>query len=1478
MAIFTSRSRSVSKSVSKRTKVSTEGKLMLTSGAHQRPTTPSPSNPALLAASQAFATTPAGQKKLAQGAAAAALRSMSPVSTPVGQIQTRRMLERQNSVGALPSAQRGRARGNNMIRRSSSASMTERTFREPSPGRPATSSGLPAPRKEEPPVPRVPDTYGNIPPVPKRSHRRSASIDDIQMRRLNAMGYSQNRNFVTDASTSRPAAPNPASAAAQRVTRIQPSTPQPTLTLKRTDSNSSVNFSYPGRSRPISPPPQKQMFDSPMREVAPTKPSHPTTSAQSISQTEARNIQRDLLQVAQHPVKRRKKRDGPLTEGSHFQAGTQGAKPKITPLSPGPPALDRVDQPPEPDRVQSKGRLTGQTSHFPQGPGSATDTSQASDSDSATELVKARRALRASGALQKQPSIVKEDWEGEQKELPSSPIDPVQQPRVTSRRRQAPEANQARKIESSSAISQPQRDQPAAIAHPQNLATPEQRNSSLSPSRSTRFSKRLSSDLTQGQKHNPPLRSVSPRKPALKHSSSTHLHPADPARDSSLSPSEGTDVSFDGKPRRVKKSAHVKFDSQPAVVGIAAEPDPDLVASPQVASPQYRGKHKKWYGMANRPQGRLILSDDSDDDDAMGPRPQLPTFGSVRNSRRNDHNPPPSQQTISSPSSSSSSVSSATEPTTLDTSISSDHAIGGVIARDFEDKTRAANTDHVPRRSTTKSSQPTPSVQRTLARDSGVFNKTLPLTTTSLQRSSPIGRQRNDAELPSIAVQPATPGTEDELKYKDQWLVDVPGSFPSAQTGVFPSADPPSAESTQHYTNGHVTIAATPFSPDDNDDTPDGDRMPTIHGEGSDKDSIYSDAAEDLSDLEGDGFGSIAAIVHSPIASPEPSPLEYDRSARRAPQRNVVEESQYRDDGWDNAGARWKGLAENAKRSSLQPAAPIVEKPTKQSRNSRVVMADIESPPVSTESSPSTPNKTVAYHAVTTNTGNETPQPILRKSMRATTPEITASNTLRNSKLTDSGEFTARAVRNSMRSKSGSVSRDEAPKTMRSSMRDSINTARVDGPKPMRSSMRGLSVGARDDVQKPSRPSIPARSSSGANAAAVLAAKPHGRATLQKRNPPPGVAAVTRSALPPVRDDSDSDSSFRKRRRAKANDPGRYSMRRSMRVEPSPAPAGVERRAVRSLSPVRRRPFSPVNDQPTMRTTMRGSTGSYEVPTLRSQGSAQRSSSLFGRRNDAKSPARSMSLRANSSSRVDDSEDDRRNRPTVYKSSFQDSDNEDDESDFRPVRGIPRNTKDDDSTDLEDSSDEEKNGKQSVQKNPSWIAPTSTNAPVDEQASSDSKKKRGFFGRLRKSKDDTASSSRKDSEALVNGSEEQFEGKQSASSAALGFSTDAEKEALIEETRKRLEAARENPLSPEVEQPSQRRALRRQKSDSWPLPPKNLGNEDDRPYTADGDDSHATLEGNPSSGTPSSPGGSSLGRTGRKKRFPLLRKAFRLKD
>ncbi|KAH8662019.1 hypothetical protein BX600DRAFT_308294 [Xylariales sp. PMI_506] len=179
-------------------------------------------------------------KSLSSAAAAAALRARPHTPTNVAQVQTKRTMRRTPSISSAGSA--AAATGGNhslgLRRRDSSSSMTERTFRSPSP------RGDRRPAPQEPPVPEIP-----------AGHRvsRSTSSVGVGMQTFRTASqklesgmpswYTQPHGDVSNVRTS-----DAPMASKQR--------PKSTSVIpQRSESrSSSINFSYPGRARAQSPP------------------------------------------------------------------------------------------------------------------------------------------------------------------------------------------------------------------------------------------------------------------------------------------------------------------------------------------------------------------------------------------------------------------------------------------------------------------------------------------------------------------------------------------------------------------------------------------------------------------------------------------------------------------------------------------------------------------------------------------------------------------------------------------------------------------------------------------------------------------------------------------------------------------------------------------------------------------------------------------------------------------------------------------------------------------------------------------------------------------------------------------------------------------------------------------------------------------------------------------------------------------------
>jgi hypothetical protein len=240
-------------------------------------------------------------------------------------------------------------------------------------------------------------------------------------------------------------------------------------------------------------------------------------------------------------------------------------------------------------------------------------------------------------------------------------------------------------------------------------------------------------------------------------------------------------------------------------------------------------------------------------------------------------------------------------------------------------------------------------------------------------------------------------------------------------------------------------------------------------------------------------------------------------------------------------------------------------------------------------------------------------------------------------------------------------------------------------------------------------------------------------------------------------------------------------------------------------------------------------------------------------------------------------------RPSKFRSRFaDDSDDEIDIPQFAPVRGIPRRNNDEESTDLDDSSEEDQ--PTPAAKTPPKLQIPQGNAPApassNEALSPNSEKKRGLLGlfRSKKPKDEALSPVTESPQAPAQPKTTTDTSKPSR----LGFSSAAERDRMIEQTRAKLEAAREQ-QHPGGKQQGHAKLHRRHMpdrvmSDSWPLPPA-LADEKPRPTTADGPPiRNGTTRLNQGSMRKPNQPVEAVARSGKKKKFPMLRKVFGLTD
>ena len=1391
--------------------------------------------------------------------------------------------------------------------------------------------------------------------------------------------------------------------------------------LERTDSRGSTNFSYPLSARPNSSPPKS----SPLMQSRWA----PGQSQNGITPAEAEAARQEVDNSAQQPVKKKKKKVvRGAAEGSHLSSGTMGVRSNVASLETPPKAetLTRAEDRQETPPVKKKKKKVATPPQDPDVHARPMSPIYSSDSDTTPEKL-SKRSQRASGALNKQPSVVREDWEGEQGDImQGTPLtnqrvttsDSVESsPSIVKSIQTSTAANMSRKIDGVPAeaelvaqnapvlsvdvptpnldMSRPSSTQRTGKGYLEVGRSTSQgsRQTSLSPSRSkTRFSKHLSSDLSAERKHDPLPRSVSPAKSAMKHNTALAqgespieaMVPGSWQR-TSKTPSEASDNTSMASEQGLtsvpkKKSAHVSFGESAEIVGVSQTAPSD---SPTLASPQHKDTAKKgWFGLgkAKSPLGTIPAEDDMEE--VMKPRPVLPSFGSVRGKGRSTDVPEqrtPSgtlhdSVTVASPSGS---YTNATQPSSSEASTasvvptvasaSSDHAIGSILVQD-QARTRMPNGNH------NKSfEQPLPP-EVTSVEGTGYASDTSESIYSQEEKLQHAAEEQPKATMPPrtnitnagenvpiIAVQPATPAVEQVEQ--DDMFVSLPGGFPvSAET--LPSASRRQSVEAKAAEGTPAGLGIAEPSPQaqtaNQEPTPPAalslsQALRQRDDEDSDEestagDSIYSDAEEDLSYMSGDGFGSINAIVESPvvrspatrITTPPESPI-----ARSTPLRTAKPNATSRTESWEQAQAHWSEVAQRRREEKEQPTDPASQSETYQPLDS-----DLQSE-LPQASKPRTKKKKKHLNIAA---GEIAPEVLASMSARQPSSQPVAAHAATETREVVSAGRTDGPARKSMRS---SVKPEpdavESPQ-FRRSMRSEPSSAVVpESQQPLAAPQRTSKP--KGALQKKHIPS----SASGLAAADAADARVYGKegkkniGTKQGRTKATKPQQLTAPPAAPVQgsrsnksaplqrtfsNDSDSSSSFRKRRKGTATSDGKYTMKRSMRggqatearqtFQPPPTqPAG--RGGTRSISPVDRRPFSAGGGHSTMRTSMRASVDSGPR-TMRNQGGNQRSSGGFAgfsksRPKSAGAPVSKLK------SRFADSDEEEATGPQLFNSRFEESSDEESEPvKFRPVRGIPTKIDEGDSTDLEDSSDIEKD----IEKSRAAAQPTPYVTTLPENGvvkPSDAlqpptKEKKSFFGRFRnkKEKDKVPRLSRA---ALESSTQQQAYLDQARTEMERAKTPELEKaksqeleKAKSQELGKAKSQELEKANSPELERtkslepavpkspastaPSSQRRLtprrvmsdqytpQRMPSESWPLPPKIGGAavDGDRPYTANGLGTASSPvvaetgfrpgmpERQNTASTARSAGGTPVysEKTGRKKKFPLLRRAFGLYD
>ncbi len=1485
---------------------------------------------------------------------------------PVGQVQTKRM-QRRGSVSSNgnPPERPG------LLRRTSSGSMTERTFRDPSPNRPASSHG-PYPRNDDtPPVPALPKNIQQaLSPVPaqQKAARRAASVEPMQ--RVSSPPPSQlvgGRGVSLDR---KPGNNKPSKGGSQaRMTSLSS-----VGELERPGSRSSVNFSRPmsPQNLPTTSPPAGGRVRSP--------PPSKSTGVAGLPNGEVERILESIQETVATPIKRTKKATAKGTaDGSHPTKSTpmgtaQAAALLATPQrqrvssnpSPNPVTMPSgINELPKPKKKKKKIMSVAgpQVQDAADGFGNAypSDTESVTSERSSTNDKPRSYNTRAAGLLMKQPSIVREDREAEEQE--------ESRPSVKTRNGQVSQNGKAgvgTPANSSKIISKsPQHSR--TMSQTDVSRTPKRtsldvpgagRQQSLSPARSTHFSSQPEYETPDGVKHQPPARSVSPAKSALKHSPSrTHspIGTLPEARRAGLAASETSDtasnISDDGSrsiPKR-KKKARVSFDDDSVAIGRAASPSVNS-DSPMNANPHHKPNNRSWLDLI-REQGQKPSVIDSDQDSVMQPTPTLPSFGSIRRDRN--------EKAANGGVSSATPSSGGAKDTLRSIDTSSDHVVGEILSRDATSKAKKEDTqpapqgnfsDPVPPEVTSVegtgyqsdeeanmsgSQQGTglPPLDAEASRRTVVSEPIIEAASRGLSSGS-LGSEERNVSVPSIALQPATPALE--IADLNEWLSMSERSPES--TGASHEVQSHSAPSVDHYSmdNTPATVGLAEPEPEalaaqHDSGSPhvggvaDGLRtqIDSHSGDESEEtgDSIYSDAAEDPDDLDGDGFGSINAIVESPAPSPIPisaisppaSPIvkaPLAKTNKPSPlARNESELSEPAlDEGWDRAQAYWSGLSQE-KRRQLEHAAvpgaldaPII--PDERKRETDSLEKKKKKLPSKTLSSagsndlvlPPWPDKQYI---------NDVAKPV-----QPIGPPLKSS--LRKAQIEKAG---APHMRLSMR---------EGPHP-EPALKGGAQQVSQQSPEP------------RGALQKKNRP-MSAMAMVDHSRSQPISAPGHTRASsagVPRNSLTPIIAQPNKKALAkkPMlrRNDSDSSSSFKKER-SSAPSSGKYTMKRTMRPssvdarEPTNLTTSVSARTTSPAGSMARRPFSSVGPGGgTMRTSMRDSSNSSKPATRTSlRGSSMDSSrpkspSRFGFGKSSNPNPTNPKPKPRFSSRFGDSSDEDDRRP-AHRSRLVDSSDEE-PANLAPVRGIPRRVDEGDSTDLDDSSVE--NAPTLLKPKPNGTKPTLGTKPEGlalatgslrvasgdgptmamgtglqvKKAAEKDKKKRSFFSSLgNKKRDDPPRSQEADIESIATRDRplerSKMEGIQTTGTPKnerfLGPSSPTSDPVSMTgrpAINPRTSSAQNSPKSPKLQRRNTPKTVPRAGETSWPLPQSPgvaTSTPDSRPRTSDGAAAsngtgrpdigirRTTLQGAPP--PPAAP--PIVEKAEKKKRFGMLRKAF----
>ncbi|CAM1501716.1 Fc.00g037000.m01.CDS01 [Cosmosporella sp. VM-42] len=1483
---------------------------------------------------------------LSSAAAAAALKARPTTPTNVAHVQSKRALRRSASASSTGSRERGRRE---LHRTPSNGSMTERTFRSPSPARSAVPNS-----HDVPPLPIITKHERVKSETTNNSHKRAASLQTQPFRTGSQKLQDGHESWFGGATTGDLSNVRHSDDVINSI---------PASDLRPSSPSSSINFSYP-RSK-LETPGSVAGSESTINDHTMV---YDANSRRMVPRGQLLMREQRTRDASEKPVK--KKKHSVSKSGSHLVKGNvsriKGTAFETTPseTSQTSQVSSQASTLAKPQRIQEDLKPIPESEPHISSEQALVEEREPKIEPPRVDERKANSAAvvaptgppREAPLEQRQGHFQEVSESEDEEEMPipenyrtTSPSRPTHAVDAVPVRPSSPVhaqvANKPLAAEQQTVPPPaPVEEESKPVGNRQQQSIIHTRVHSESPHRTTHFAPTTDSLLVR---HEPPPRSLSPRKSAMKQACPRDASPSENGSElSSTGMSQGTQEDLVAAR---KKSARVSFDDQNTVV-VGESTTPPETDSPVVPSPQTKKPWHSIIGRYKRNSGSL------DEDETMTPRPALPSFGSVREKKSRETEERPlvrpvdrswsPQATPTPPRTTSPSGTSA-----ADIGQSSDLAIGSILAQEQASRNEA---------NISKYREPLPPVVTSVESSGYISNSSTSSddemeTDSSVQpeqtqepvreeqatqNPSTIERKdfanpepRLDDALPTISIIQPSPRPQDENQPDSpQDFFDVPGGFPddTSDESKAPSVQGEDQEQTSttleqgRSTPETVTNRPAPITPqrslESHITSP---PSPGIHNiqeetEESEESSIYSDAYEDLSDIEGDGFMSLDAVVDGPVNTKFSTKMlekaiakskERDASKDTTLTKPEFTEPLKTQDDWENAKAYWRSLSSDKRRQLEKEAMEeageeadldeeFQEEKKKKSKKRRSLEQPKPKEPVPAEQ-PQDPTRVYQIQPGTT-WGKDRAPPSLPKAQKATT-----SGKLRKSMRQDDPPARPQtdvvqptSIRKSMRS-SGAPASSSNEGHFRKTLRAEPEAAALPST-GMRKSLRSNGAanngpGNRASLKKTARPASyqPAPSSQ-----AVTNHRRHQSAD-------PGVSPPTKPSLTRRGSDS-SESSFRRTKSDRGQGFGfRSTMRGSVREPSAPvfdAGKTSSRFSLRSLSPTGSafRRNSGTSPPPSMGMGMGGRMRSSLRPESSDGSTSRMRTPGFGR------PTSKKAKKSKSSSRFADSSDEDDVRPS-FRSRFAESSDEDDVAMPRPKgNGLPkslRNTgsssaaaatiavpasrvEDEDSSELSDSDDEIVQPKRGAAPNGTSgfkngstlkrsgsgresLAANQTQTAAQIEVPRPSHTRRGsFMSILRRKKDPAGKISRDIKESA------------------------ARKDTRLERSTEQLAVIRSNSNS------NANNARLQKRAPSWPLPEEHL-DEDDEGTSHDtyvGDEKRPSTAGGPASAAPSSKPSflkrrstshsaiglnyeeSAVGEGQKKKKFGALRKMFGLHD